>query len=48
MIDTQQKLRLSDYQIEVQKQIIRKAELTKEELKQQNPDTPTYQGVGRM
>lgn len=48
MIETQQKLRQADYQAEVQRQLIKRAELTKTELQSLPQETPTYESVGRM
>lgn len=48
MIETQQKLRQADYQAEVQRQLIKRTELTKTELQTLPETTPTYESVGRM
>lgn len=48
MTETQQKLRQADYQAEVQRQLIKRADLTKTELQLLPETTPTYESVGRM
>jgi len=48
MVETTQKLRQADYQAEVQRQLIKRAELTKSELQTLPEKTPTYESVGRM
>lgn len=47
-MDAQQKLRTADLQAELQKQLIRRCDLTKQELVSMPSTVPTYQSVGRM
>lgn len=47
-LDAQQKLRTADIQAELQKQLIRRCDLTKQELLSMPTTVPTYQSVGRM
>ncbi|XP_051162930.1 prefoldin subunit 1 [Leptopilina boulardi] len=48
MIDTSQKLKLADVQIETLKRTKQRAELTSKEITSLPPNTRTYESVGRM
>ncbi len=48
MVETKRKMRMGDFQVEYNKAEMRKAELTKKELIDLPPETPTYQAIGRM
>ncbi|RZF40630.1 hypothetical protein LSTR_LSTR007513 [Laodelphax striatellus] len=47
-LETSQKLKLSDMQIETYKRSRQHADLTTRELKGLSPDTNTYESIGRM
>jgi len=48
MVDTKQKLRFSDHQIETLKSSIRHAQLTDQEIERLPVGTNVYTGIGRM
>lgn len=48
MVETSQKLKLADLQIETLKRSITHAQLTDKEISQLPTDTKTYESVGRM
>lgn len=48
MIETKQKIKMADIQIEQLKRQKTHAELTEKEVLGLKPDTRTYEGVGRM
>ncbi|CAH1407815.1 unnamed protein product [Nezara viridula] len=48
MLETTQKLKLADVQIESLKRAKQRAELTSREIKSLSDDTKTYESVGRM
>ena len=48
MVESTQKIKISEFQIEQLKTTITRARLTEKELNSLPPDTRTYEALGRM